>query len=270
LCHIPSEMPQDAARSRPQGKAAKAQGKGKVKGAFTAKGKGSTKGKGKGKEEGRLTSISKMLATMLRHTAVQDVGADGYMAVQDVLDCPKMKRFRTTIFDLRTVTRDSDKARFELSVTAGRGERIRAVQGHSIPHVLDQNILEEITEERPEQVPSMCTHATKMCNVTSILTHGLKVGGVKGPKIRNHIHMTALPAMPLTKPRQDAHVHVDIVAAMRAGIKFWRSQNGVILTSGWQGTLPSKYIMKVTNVNTGHSLWWPSARQDLWSTLFST
>lgn len=40
-------------------------------------------------------------------------------------------------------------------------------------------------------------------------------------------------------------VHVDMTKAMSAGIKFYRADNGVILTEGFDGVVPPEFITKI-------------------------
>merc|ERR1712226_1417233 len=47
----------------------------------------------------------------------------------------------------------------------------------------------------------------------------------------------------------DRFLYIDVAAAIRDGIDFWRSGNDVILTSGKDGVLDRKYIVGAHNSN---------------------
>ncbi|KAK6511928.1 hypothetical protein TWF481_000832 [Arthrobotrys musiformis] len=143
---------------------------------------------------------------------------------------------------------------------------IRANQGHSIP-VQDDLLLQPIDEQ---SVPSICVHGTYYSALTLILqSGGLKTMG------RTHIHCAAglpkasvhpetgeeIPAV-LSGMRFDAEVlfYIDILKGVQDGLKFWRSDNGVILTTGKEddGCLPMEYILRVEDVGGragGGELW---------------
>jgi 2'-phosphotransferase len=66
---------------------------------------------------------------------------------------------------------------------------------------------------------------------------GIKKDGLR-PMRRNHVHFAPCELKDATSgARADANVaiYVDVAAAMGAGVKFYRSQNEVILTKGLQG-----------------------------------
>jgi 2'-phosphotransferase len=57
---------------------------------------------------------------------------------------------------------------------------------------------------------------------------------------RKHIHFAQ--DSHLIRHNRSIFIEVDMAAAMADGIKFYRSQNGVILTAGNDGILDSKYL----------------------------
>lgn len=134
---------------------------------------------------------------------------------------------------------------------------IRANQGHSIK-VENEGLLVPITTEAGN-VPETVVHGTDERAWNLIL----KSGGLR-PMGRNHIHFASgLPAgfksLDSTSASADAApvisgmrrgstilVYVDIDAALAAGIKFFISENGVILTEGnEQGFLPYTFFKRV-------------------------
>ncbi|KAJ5294398.1 hypothetical protein N7508_009219 [Penicillium antarcticum] len=127
---------------------------------------------------------------------------------------------------------------------------IRATQGHSIKTVEAASFLEPLSLDDESKLPDTVVHGTFWSTWPVILqSGGLRCMG------RNHIHFAtgpslevvlaqdkdALPAQPasgeaqvISGMRRDAQVliYVDIRKALAAGIPFWRSENGVILSEG--------------------------------------
>ena len=63
---------------------------------------------------------------------------------------------------------------------------------------------------------------------------------------RNHIHLgQGLNAQSGMRKSCDLIIEIDVEKAMNDGIQFFRSENGVILTSGIDGYLHKKYFKQV-------------------------
>jgi 2'-phosphotransferase len=120
---------------------------------------------------------------------------------------------------------------------------IRANQGHSIP--LDSAaLLTPITLESGI-VPDQVIHGTYYAFYPAIVSSG----GLKKMS-RNHIHFsTGLPedteAKVISGMRNDAEIliYIDIRKSLEdGGIKWWLSDNGVVLSEGnAEGVVPTKY-----------------------------
>jgi len=52
-------------------------------------------------------------------------------------------------------------------------------------------------------------------------------------------------------------IYLDMTKALEAGVKFFKSENGVVLTEGIEGHLPKEYFSKV--VSTKGEVLWPLA-----------
>jgi 2'-phosphotransferase len=139
---------------------------------------------------------------------------------------------------------------------------IRANQGHSIK-VDTEGLLTPITQEAGN-IPDTVVHGTDERAWNLII----KGGGLRR-MTRNHIHFASgLPAgfKPLeatagTAEEKEAApvisgmrmsstvlIYADIVAALAAGIKFYVSENGVILSEGnEQGVFPYEFFSRVEN-----------------------
>ncbi|KAF2208805.1 hypothetical protein CERZMDRAFT_48458 [Cercospora zeae-maydis SCOH1-5] len=133
---------------------------------------------------------------------------------------------------------------------------IRANQGHSLK-VESESLLQPITEEN---LPSQAIHGTTHAAYLKILASG----GLK-PMGRNHVHFASgLPAgfesvvegpsvddaaPPVISGMRNSStilVYLDLPKAMQSGIKFWRSDNGVILSEGnASGVVPVEVFKSV-------------------------
>ncbi|KKZ58456.1 hypothetical protein EMCG_00947 [[Emmonsia] crescens] len=139
---------------------------------------------------------------------------------------------------------------------------IRATQGHSIKTIEAASLLQKLSltagstddPSTPPPLPDTVVHGTYHAAWPSILASG----GLKCMS-RNHIHFATGPALSSVLPegrggpvvvtppglgagtggvisgmRADAQIliYVDLKKALEAGVPFWRSENGVILSEG--------------------------------------
>ena len=134
------------------------------------------------------------------------------------------------------------------SVLSGdpRGEWTRTNEGRSAPQpfrghstdsgslVDDSVLLKEIT------VPyDFCAHGTYNKHLDLIKKTGLN------KMSRKHIHMIkTMNAVSGYRKSCQVLVHINMKAAMDDGIKFYESDNGVVLTEGINGVIDPKYFTK--------------------------
>uniref|UniRef100_A0A8C8R957 2'-phosphotransferase n=1 Tax=Pelusios castaneus TaxID=367368 RepID=A0A8C8R957_9SAUR len=195
-------------------------------------------------EQNPNVHLSKAMSYILRHGAVQlglEMGADGFVDVAALLS---LQRFRgVSVADVRHVVETNEKCRFALRPHPSDGRlQIRANQGHSLQQVSD---LELTPLLEPTDLPHTMAHGTYLRHWPAICRGGLSRMG------RNHIHLA--PGLPedghvLSGMRQDCDVAIviDGPKALADGIQFYRSANGVILTSGdAEGLLPPRYFKRV-------------------------
>jgi len=157
--------------------------------------------------------------------------------------------------EVRAVVECNDKQRFAMSTCGETGVLlIRANQGHTISVGLDDALLlEPLTEAT---APPEAVHGTYTSAWASIKTSGLH------RMSRNHVHLAkALPSAPggvISGMRASCHVAVwvDVPAAIRAGVPFYRSQNGVVLTpgEGETGALPPRFFTRAVDLATGREI----------------
>jgi 2'-phosphotransferase len=205
----------------------------------------------------REVYLSKTLTWVLRHKA-QDLGltldSEGYAPVSQVLQLRQLAG--VTLEELQYVVAHNDKQRFALRKSqpptpagptgssgpaAAAGAEtwsIRANQGHSkaVGSVIDDvKLLRKLTAPLP-----VCFHGTYQRHVQKIKKEGLKAMS------RKHIHLTtSLDAKSGIRADVQCLVHIDMALALKDGIAFYVSDNGVVLTEGIDGVLPSTYIAKI-------------------------
>jgi len=175
--------------------------------------------------------ISKFLASVLRHKAIefgQVIRDDGYVELDEIMKIPNLTNMGVTLEDIERVVLNSNKQRFSIATLKGDGRRfIRANQGHSIATVKAEKLLDKVGSW---QELDGCYHGTYNRFLQSIKEQGLK------SMQRNHMHF-ALPDKDgniTSGMREDCEVklYLDVEKCFTAGMTFYRSKNGVILTSG--------------------------------------
>lgn len=200
------------------------------------------------KSKNNDVQISKKLSSILRHRAVEEglkVMADGSVLLDDLL---KLKQFNgVTQSQIERIVKDNDKQRFSLLEKSNESKNnhpiyyIRANQGHSVDVGSKINV-NELLVELKDPLPN-CVHGTTFKAWAEIKTKGLN------KMQRTHIHFandTDLERV-VSGFRSDSAVliHVDMAKAMKDNIKFYMSENKVILTEGVNGVLDPKYFNKI-------------------------
>ncbi|GAB3644887.1 RNA 2'-phosphotransferase [Ramlibacter alkalitolerans] len=189
-------------------------------------------------EEDQLVSVSKLLAKVLRHEpelAGLRLDSAGWVRIDDLLHgLAKAGRAPTAAKRLRTaprITRElvekvvagNDKGRFAISED---GQRIRAVQGHSLEVDLGHPVLEP---------PASLFHGTAWENWGAIAKEGLK------PMGRHAVHLYSDAKGALRTGSRHGRAVVLEVAASRMhqdGYEFSLADNGVWLVSD----VPAQYL----------------------------
>ncbi|CAH1261562.1 TRPT1 [Branchiostoma lanceolatum] len=199
------------------------------------------RGKGSGRGAGHNVKLSKSLSYLLRHGAAKmgfQLDSGGFLYVDEILRHQQFKRY--TKEDVRQVVADNDKKRFALQEEEETGRlQIRANQGHT----LEVEELELTPISDPAEAPTV-VHGTYLNCWDKIRTQGLS------RMKRNHIHFA--PGEPgedgvISGMRKTCQVlvFIDIAAAMRDGLQFYRSANNVILCPGdREGLILPKYFQQ--------------------------
>ncbi|KAI5814679.1 KptA family-domain-containing protein [Pyronema omphalodes] len=220
--------------------------------------------------------LSKALSSTLRHNAAKEglkLRPDGYALVEDLLSLNKYKSQHLTFSKLQHLVSSNDKQRYSLLQETETGKwYIRANQGHSIDVKVE---MEELRE------PGDLVHGSYYAFLEEIVrSGGLKKGG------RVHVHLApagntgaapvpAVPAGPtahapapaptpiISGMRTDAEIIflIDGNSASAAGMKFLRSENGVVLTEGnEEGMLPMRFVRRVVDRKRGLGTVWDAER----------
>lgn len=209
----------------------------------------------------------------------------GFINAQDVLNNRKIRSLKVSLDELKQLVEHNDKKRFTMVpavptpqlTPAGdvkTGEQvgevqhdevpsdkpsdwlIRANQGHSLK-VEDEGLLTPITADN---MPDAAVHGTTHAAWPLILASG----GLKR-MTRNHVHFAAglpagfasiaednraisdsAPVISGMRKSSTVLIYLDLRKAMETGLKFWLSDNGVILSEGnLNGLVPLEVFKRV-------------------------
>lgn len=197
-----------------------------------------------------LTPLSKALTYLLRHHAHKEgvpISSDGWVSVDDAVQWVSAKRkLACDEARVRAVVAQSDKQRFALRETPD-GLAVRANQGHSMQGITVQ------MRSLPDEV-THAVHGTYRAAWTTIRTAGLS------RMRRQHVHLArGLPGesgvISGMRASCELLVWVDVSRARAAGMRFYESDNGVILTDGFDGTVAPEFFSRVEERATGALIW---------------
>lgn len=185
-------------------------------------------------------NISKYLSYLLRHGATKEglpIDNKGFIPVSSILDhLNNNNDSPTTLNHLLEIAKVDNKQRFSI-IQENNVWLMRANQGHTINTVTEE-ALTPITDSTlyPEVI-----HGTTRKNIKFILKDGLL------RMKRNHIHFASgMNAMSGVRNSSNIFIYADLQKALADGIKFYVSENGVILTPGNNnGVLEPKYFKAV-------------------------
>lgn len=193
---------------------------------------------------------SKRLVTVLRHTAGQmniDIDSNGFVKVSELLGLSEFRHL--TESDIKRIANNDDKKRFFMKKQGGE-LMIRANQGHSLQINLNLKPI-----YNGSNFPKV-VHGTRRHAWNVISRDGLSKMG------RMHIHFAigepgdpgVVSGMPSSS---DIIIYLNLNLALRNGLKFFVSENDVILTEGDEnGFIKPKYFQKVIDRKTRCLLTW--------------
>jgi len=185
-----------------------------------------------------IIKLSKTLSWILRHNVNNlklNMSADGFINLDDILSLKQLQGINYD--DIDKVVKTNDKQRFEL-ISQTNNMFIRATQGHSNSvgkYIDDNKLLQEIKHPYP-----ICVHGTYRKAYEIIKKNGLNIMN------RKHIHFaSSLDAQSGMRANVTIKIYIDMKKALADNIKFYKSSNGVILSSGINGIISPKYFSKV-------------------------
>lgn len=191
-----------------------------------------------------ITKIGKTMCYLLRHQAVQHglaIETTGFVNLDDLLNCQPIKKLKVTKEIIFDIVKSDNKGRYELINRPPYF--IRAVQGHSLKSVKDEDILDPIHNifEYPVVVHGTYFEAWQM----------IKSSGLNRMS-RNCIHFSIgykKEDHVLSGMRNNCQVYIELnaIQAHHSGIKFFVSKNKVILSPGIDGVISSKFIKKAVD-----------------------
>ncbi|KAK0189229.1 KptA family-domain-containing protein [Armillaria mellea] len=194
--------------------------------------------------------VSKTLSYILRHGAQKEevpMRADGYVKVTDLLENPRLKGQSIDLAILQGIVKADAKQRYdlicELDPTSNESVWwIKANQGHTLKAVkLEMKPVLSVSD-----IPSgVAVHGTDVHAWEIISTEGLS------KMKRNHIHLAqGRDAVSGMRKSAKVMIYIDVQKALDAGIKFFLSDNGVVLTEGDErGFLPVRFFSRVEDSN---------------------
>ncbi|KAI9067962.1 hypothetical protein FKP32DRAFT_1698795 [Trametes sanguinea] len=241
--------------------------------ASRAKGNGRGRGGGRGgsaklrglPKDSPEVRISKTLSWILRHGSQAEglaMRPDGYVRVNELLQRPKLREL--SFEALQEIVKNDAKSRYSLVLEADpkTGEEawwIRANQGHSLKSVvLDYEPIKSVSD-----IPTgIAVHGTTKKAWESIKEQGLS------KMTRNHIHLAQGVAgsgvVSGMRNSSQILIYVDVQKAIDAGIKFYISANGVVLTEGDErGFLSPQYFSRVETADGKTLQGWDGPRSSL-------
>lgn len=202
----------------------------------------------------RDVSISKALSWLLRHGATKeklDIDEEGYVPLQQVLTHQRLKSFRASREDIERIVENNDKKRFSLATKNGT-DVICANQGHTLREVGTSQMKELVGSDIPDEI----YHGTYRHKLADIIGSG----GLSRMQ-RNHIHFTNSSTTNVSGIRRSCNIliYIDGHACARAGIRFYVSANGVILSPGdARGQIPMEFWLKVVDLRTSEEFAGPA------------
>eukprot|EP01029_Cantina_marsupialis_P027933 TRINITY_DN774194_c0_g1_i1.p1 TRINITY_DN774194_c0_g1~~TRINITY_DN774194_c0_g1_i1.p1 ORF type:complete len:209 (-),score=44.24 TRINITY_DN774194_c0_g1_i1:114-740(-) len=192
--------------------------------------------------------ISKTLSCFLRHRAAKAglvMDSAGYVGLDDLLKIPNLSSLGATFEIVEDVVKINEKQRFKMIERDGVWF-IRANQGHNkavAAKLKAEDLLSEVKDS--DEMPVVVHGTFRKAFEEHISKEGLKTMG------RDMIHCAAGllgEGDVISGMRKNCQiaVYIDSKAAMEAGIKFFISSNGVILSPGNdKGIIPPEFFKEV-------------------------
>ena len=198
----------------------------------------------------RPKDLSRVLTAVLRHKAIKmglKMDSAGYVKLDDILALLSVKKDpgkQLTEEDVRRVVSECKKQRFSMRQGDDGCAYIRATQGHSIKGLNDAAMLQPVQSASKLRA---CVHGTYWRFFDSIRQNGLN------RMLRKHIHFSpqqygSQDIISGMRSNCQVLIHVDVARCLAAGIRFFMSDNKVILSEGRDGVIAPEYFSRVQKV----------------------
>jgi len=185
--------------------------------------------------------IGKKLCFILRHDIVNsglDCDLSGYVKVKDLL----YKKLIDPIDDLELmyIVENNDKKRLSL-ILQNDEYYIKANQGHSLKvgNLINDNYSLQLVNEPYD----FCAHGTEEKYIELISKNGLN------RCLRKHIHLVSEinkeKQISGFKKKSNYIIVINMDKCMKDGMIFYKSENNVILTEGFDGVIDPKYFLDI-------------------------
>ena len=157
---------------------------------------------------------------------------NGFVPMNEIISKLNTKRKSkvVTVDDVTDIVTTCPKQRFKIEIIGGT-TKIRANQGHTMKQTMS------IELESIRTFSERVFHGTSKSAWQIIEEKGLS------RMKRNHIHMALESGLEKHRIRSELFIEIDANKAIQDGIKFFKSENGVILSPGDEnGVLLPKYF----------------------------
>ena len=185
----------------------------------------------------KLQLAGRKLVRLLRHIGLSyglRFDSEGYVLIQEILRCQFVNNFKLSMDELDWIIDNNNKKR--LGYNEDR-TKIRCHQGHSrdISSLLDPEKIYKRVSDSTEIIP--CMHGTYTVNLRGINIDGLL------PMDRHMIHMTN--RRDFFRKSVEVVIYIDVEKAIKDGMIFYVSGNGVILSNGINGKIGTQYFSNI-------------------------
>lgn len=206
----------------------------------------------------RFNSVGKILSYLCRHGAEKEgysMDNVGGILVSDMLWYhSQLRNMKITPEEIKQVVDEvhvhllERKARFAYYNDQDGRLRVRAHQGHSATlgrNIDDQHVLTKVVSSSN----IICCHGTYQRHWIRIQVEGLKI------QRRKHVHFSDHMLTPHEGDKEIA-ILLDVRKWLRDGGVLFRSDNGMFLTEGFEGTVPPCYFYEVRQLRPTEKLVW--------------
>ena len=170
---------------------------------------------------------SKAASYLLRHGAQKEcvpIQPDGMMKINDLIKWLHTSGYHVDKKDIYQMVKDDQKGRYRIDTDK---DIIGAVQGHS---------MDVTPSTHPWNQPGPLLHCSYIKHLKSIKETGLK------RMTRQHIHLIYPDQPSWILARKNINLYIVINESDKHDLEFIKADNGVVLTSGIDGVIPSEYL----------------------------